>query len=112
MHDLRSSKKAASPLTAALRAVSPELYFAAALIAALAAFTYALTVLSPDWIMPIVATVFLGSAVLVALFAREQPKLRTDRISHRDVAGALVLIGICAAAGIDGDQMLRVLNID
>ena len=37
--------------------------------------------------------------------------MNPDNVTYRDVAGALTLIGLCAAATIDSDQMMRLAQL-
>ena len=58
------------------RALGPELAFGAAVFASFAAWGASTVTLPPDLIMPVVATLFLGFAAVLAMFARR------DRPSH------------------------------
>ena len=60
--------------------------------------------------MPVVATLFLGFAAVMAMFGRRNRGLDSGRVTYADVAGALTLIGLCAAATIDPDQMVRLVE--
>jgi hypothetical protein len=88
------------------RALGPELAFGAAVFASFAAWGASTMTLPPDLIMPVVATLFLGFAAVLAMFARRDRNLDSGQVTYADVAGALTLIGLCAAATIDPDQMV------
>ena len=45
----------------------------------------------------------------VALVAWRRPRRRGPRLTYWDVAGALTLIGICVAAAIEPEQMVRLV---
>jgi hypothetical protein len=66
--------------------------------------------LPPDLIMPVVATLFLGFAAVLAMFAGRDHEVGSGQVTYADVAGALTLIGLCAAATIDPDQMVRLVE--
>ena len=63
-----------------------------------------------DLVMPLVATAFIALAVvsgLIAWFARGDGR---QELTYTDVAGALMLIGAFAAAAIEPDQMVRLVE--
>jgi hypothetical protein len=60
--------------------------------------------------MPVVATLFLGFAAVLAMVGRRNRDLDSNQVTYADVAGALTLIGLCAAATIDPDQMVRLVE--
>ena len=92
------------------RAFGPELAFGAAVFASFAAWAASTVTLPPDLIMPVVATLFLAFAGVLALFGRRDRDLDRGQVTYADVAGALTLIGLCAAATIDPDQMVRLVE--
>ena len=86
------------------RSIGPELAFAGATLAVFAAWGASRMALSPDLIMPAVATLFL-------VFASWRHRgMNPNQVTYADVAGALTLIGLCAAATIDPDQMVRLVE--
>jgi hypothetical protein len=91
-------------------AIRPEWGFAAATVAGFSAWAAASAILSQDAVMPLVASVFLGLAALFGLAAWRIRPADPARVTHRDVAGALTLIGICAAATIEPEQMVRLVE--
>ena len=92
------------------RRLGPELAFGGAVFASFAAWGASTVTLPPDLIMPVVATLFLGFAAVLAMFARRDRDLDSGQVTYADVAGALTLIGLCAAATIDPDQMVRLVE--
>src|SRR3954467_11813138 len=92
------------------RAPGPELAFGGAVFASFAAWGASTVTLPPDLIMPVVATLFLGFAAVLAMFARRDRDPDSGQVTYADVAGALTLIGLCAAATIDPDQMVRLVE--
>ena len=62
--------------------------------------------------MPAVATLLLVLAAGFAVVAWRQRSEFPARVTYTDVAGALTLIGLCAAATIDPDQMVRIVAGD
>ena len=91
--------------------IGPQLGFAAAVIAGFAAFLTSQTLLPPDAIMPAVSTLLLILAGAFAVIAWRHGSMDPDNVTYRDVAGALTLIGLCAAATIDSDQMMRLAQL-
>ena len=83
----------------------PELAFAGATLAGFAAWAASSVTLPPGLIMPAVATVFLAFAAALAMVAWRR-EVDPDQVTYTDVAGALTLIGVCAAATIDPDQLV------
>ena len=92
------------------RALGPELAFGAAVFASFAAWGASTVTLPPDLIMPVVATLFLGFAAVLAMVGRRNRDPESNQVTYADVAGALTLIGLCAAATIDPDQMVRLVE--
>jgi hypothetical protein len=90
--------------------IRPEWGFAAATIASFTAWGFASARLSPDVVMPLVATMFLGFAVLFGLAALRHRRPDPERVNYADVGGALTLIGICAAATIEPEQLVRIVD--
>lgn len=88
----------------------PEFGFAAATFAGFAAWAACLVHLPADFVMPVVATVFFIFAALFGLTAWLQRRVDLTRVTYADVAGALTLIGICAAATIEPEQMVALVE--
>ena len=60
---------------------------------------------------PSAVALLFALAALVALFASScGPPRRDSGITYWDVAGALVLLGACAAALVDPDHMVRLVE--
>ena len=85
----------------------PQLTFAAALFIGAATWIVAPSALSPDAVMPAVSTVFLVLAGVLGMIAWRRGRMDPGNVTYADAAGALTLIGLCAAATIDPDQLLR-----
>ena len=92
------------------RGIGPELAFAGAIFAVFAAWGASRMALSPDLIMPAVATLFLVFAAAFAVVSWRHRGMDPNQVTYADVAGALTLIGLCAAATIDADQMVRLVE--
>jgi membrane protein implicated in regulation of membrane protease activity len=90
--------------------LGPTLTFFVAILASAAAAGIAARALSWDFALPLIcATLFVFAAAL-ALFGWPQRKARQQASpNYWDVAGALTLIGICAAALVEPEQMVRVM---
>jgi hypothetical protein len=83
----------------------PQIVFTGALAAAVGT---AAESLSKDHVLPTVSTLLFVLAAAVALIAWRVPT-REPRLSYWDVAGGLTFIGICVAAAIEPDQMVRLV---
>ena len=92
------------------RTLGTELAFGGAVFASFAAWGASTVTLPPDLIMPVVATLFLGFAAVLAMFGARNRDPDSGQVTYADVAGALTLIGLCAAATIDPDQMVRLVE--
>ena len=90
--------------------IGPLLGFAAALLVGLAAWAAARAALSPDAVVPVVSTLLLVLAGLFGVTAWRNGKMDPGNVTYADVAGALTLIGLCAAATIDPEQMIRLAD--
>jgi hypothetical protein len=83
----------------------PVLTFAASVLA------IAGTMLPRDFALAAVSTFFFGIAAVVALGAWTVKQKHTQGgLNYWDVAGALMLFGICAAAFLDSDQIIRFIE--
>jgi len=83
-----------------------------AAISASVAFWIGLTTTPPTDLLPWVATLLLVLAASLAVVAWRRHSQDPTRVTYADVAGALVLIGLCVAATIDPDQMVRIIDSD
>jgi hypothetical protein len=89
-------------------ALGPEVTFAASLVAALAAMAVSVATPPNDLVLPVVSTFCFVLAGLVALGAAIRWRMPDrDPPAYWDVAGILTFIGICIAAPIDPEQMVR-----
>jgi hypothetical protein len=91
-------------------AFGAEWGFAIATVAGFGAWGLSTAVLPPDAVMPLVATLFFGFAALFALRAWQRGQPDPERVTYADVAGALILIGTCAAATIEPEQLVRLVE--
>src|SRR3954452_12294325 len=89
------------------RTLGPELAFGGAVFASFAAWGASTVTLPPDLIMPVVATLFLGFAAVLAMFARRDRDLDSGQVTYADVAGALTLIGLSRRAQNGGSPRDR-----
>jgi hypothetical protein len=62
-----------------------------------------------DLVVPIVATLLFVFAAALAGVAWRRGGENVARVTYADVAGALTLIGICVAATIEVEQLVRVV---
>ena len=95
------------------RRLGPKIAFATAVLVAFA--LPAAYALPRDLVLPAISILLFLSAGLVALFASSDGRLfeqvhATSQPTYWDVAGALTLIGICAAATVDPDQVVRLVE--
>ena len=91
-------------------AIGPGHGFAFSVTVCFAAWALSRATLPPDLVMPVVATLFLGFAAAFGALAWWRGWMDAGDITYRDVAGALTLIGVCAAATIDPEQMMRLVQ--
>jgi protein-S-isoprenylcysteine O-methyltransferase Ste14 len=107
----RMSQATAPQSRRALEYLGPQLGFAATMLAGAAAWIAAQATLPPDAVMPMVSTLLLVLAGAFGLIAWRHRPMNPGNVTYRDVAGALTLIGLCAAATIDSDQMMRLAQL-
>jgi hypothetical protein len=90
--------------------IGPQIAFASALVLGFATWSASRTLLSSDAVMPVVSTLFLVLAGICGLIAWRRGRMDPGNVSYTDVAGALTLIGLCVAATIDPEQMIRLAD--
>jgi hypothetical protein len=90
--------------------IGPQLGFAAAILLSFVALSTARVTLPPDAVMPAISTLVLVLAAAFGLIAWRARATDPNNVTYVDVAGALTLIGLCAAATIDPDQMVRLVS--
>jgi hypothetical protein len=91
-------------------ALGPRLGFAAAVGVSFVAWAAARATLPADMVMPLFATLLLLFAAIFGAIAWWRGRMDPGGVTYLDVAGALTLIGVCAAAAIDSEQMLRLVQ--
>ncbi len=90
----------------------PVIAFGAAVAVAFVTLAAGQAMLSRDAVMPLIASLLFALAAVVALLAWRVPTLPRTNVSYWDVAGALTLIGICAAATIEPEQLALLIESD
>ena len=106
LHQARQANKTGGP-----GAYGPALTFTGSIAVALIALGFAGTVMARDFALATVATVFFVLAAIAALLAWQlgtRPAKNT--LNYWDVAGALMLFGICASAFLDSDALIRFIE--
>ncbi len=88
----------------------PRLLFAAALVLTISTSAVAARALPEGWTIPLGATLLFILAGAAALLAWRRRESDPEQVNCWDVAGALTFIGICAAAMIDPDQLVRLVE--
>ena len=63
-----------------------------------------------DLALAAISSTFFAFAAFVALIAWRLDQADNKALSYWDVAGALTLIGICAATLMDSDQLVRLVE--
>ena len=91
--------------------IGPQLGFAAVTLAGFAAWSGLIVSIPRDMVMPVIASMFLLAAVAFAVIAWRHRGEDPKRVTYADVAGALTLIGLFAAATIDPDQLVRAIEV-
>jgi len=87
----------------------PPAVLAAAVALGGAAWVYGLGALPVDALLPVICALFLIVAAAIAItWPRTGP--HAAGLTYRDVAGLLMLIGILAAAAVEPDQMVRLVE--
>jgi hypothetical protein len=89
--------------------IGPELGFAAAAVAGFVAWGSLVASAPAQFVMPIIATMFLVFAAGFGVVAWRNRDDDPHLVTYADVAGALTLIGLCAAATVDPDQLVRII---
>ena len=88
----------------------PQVTFAASMLALFAALIVATQMLARDLVFSLVATALFLLACAISLIAwRLRTRTDHDGLTYWDVAGALTFIGICVAALIDPEQLVRLV---
>jgi hypothetical protein len=93
------------------RAIGPQAVFAAAIVATFAVLAGTATALPGDLALAVASTLLflMAAAAALAGWLRDRgPAL--GRVTYWDVAGALTLIGIGAAAFMDPEQLVRIFE--
>ena len=91
-------------------ALGPPLSFFAALLVTTAAAGLAAAMLHPDSVLPLaVSALFLFASIAAVFGWRHRKALPQASLNYWDVAGALTLIGICAATLVEPEQMVRLV---
>ena len=88
----------------------PQIAFFAAVLTAFGALALSAATLPQDLVMPAVSTLFFILAALVGVVAWAHGRMAPDALTYWDVTGALTLIGICVAATVDPEQMVRLIE--
>jgi hypothetical protein len=102
--------QAKSPRHGLAAAIGPHLGYLAAVLAGVAVWGLSRATLQADLVMPLVSTLLLVLAASFGTAAWWRGWMDPNGVTYRDVAGALTLIGLCAAATIEPDQMLRIVQ--
>jgi len=88
----------------------PAAVFTGAVFAALIGLLAASTAMPRDFALAAASTVFFAFAVLAALIAWTTKPKAESALNYWDVAGALTLIGICAATFLDSDAIIKFIE--
>jgi hypothetical protein len=88
----------------------PHLGYVAAILAGVAVWSLSRATLQADLVMPFLSTLLFTLAAVFGAAAWWRGWMDPNGVTYRDVAGALTLIGLCAAATIEPDQMLRIVQ--
>ena len=89
--------------------IGPQVGFAAATLAGFTAWSGLVVSVPGEWIMPVLATMFLAFAAGFAVIAWRRRNEDPNQVTYADVAGALTLIGLFAASTIDPDHLVRIV---
>lgn len=90
--------------------IGPRTALTSAGLLAIAAFALLRPVMSSDVLIPFIATLFFLKACLALHFAwREPDGARSARLTYWDVSGVLTFAGICVAALIEPESLVRLV---
>ena len=90
--------------------IGPVVTFGFTVTITLVLMAVAPTIMPRDFAMPVVSTMFLLLASMVALAGWRFGQTHHDVLSYWDVAGALTLFGIFAGILIEPEQVLRLME--
>ncbi|HEY0440792.1 MAG TPA: hypothetical protein VGD36_12015 [Xanthobacteraceae bacterium] len=90
--------------------LGPQLVFLLALGLAAAAAMTAANVLPNGFVLPVVCTLLFAAAGIIALLAWRS-RAAASQPSYWDVAGALTLIGVCASALLEPEQVVALVDL-
>jgi hypothetical protein len=90
--------------------LGPRAVFVGAVVVGFGAWGVFQATLSPDLVMPLVATVFFVLAAVLGPLAWLRRGMSPLNVTYTDVVGALTLIGVFAAAAIEPEQMVRLIE--
>ena len=107
-HEATSSGHRARPRPVS---IGPRVGFGVAVGISFTAWAASRVTLPADMVMPLCATLLLLFAAAFGAIAWWRGRMDPGAITYLDVAGALTLIGLCAAATIDSDQMIRLAEL-
>ncbi len=88
----------------------PRLLFVGALVLTVNTSAIAARTLPEGWAIPLGATLLFVLAGAMALLAWRRRESNPLQVNCWDVAGALTLIGICAAATIEPEQLVSLVE--
>ena len=91
-------------------AIGPQAALAAACLAAVAAFALLQPTLHADVVLPTITFLFFLMACIAALLAwLDGGNSRSPRLTYWDVSGLLTFIGICIAAAVEPEELVRLV---
>lgn len=88
----------------------PRAVFVGTVVVGFAAWGIIQATATPDLVMPLVATLFFVLAVVVGPLAWLRRGMSPLDVTYTDVVGALTLVGVFAAAAIEPEQMVRLIE--
>ena len=97
------------PNSTHLTSWGPPAALASAIAAGCAMWFYVARNHTAEMLLPAIATMFFALAALLAAIAWNRATSQSA-LNYRDVTGLLVMLGICAAAAIEPDQMVQLLQ--
>jgi peptidoglycan/LPS O-acetylase OafA/YrhL len=88
----------------------PAAILAGAAAIGAAAWLYLARVLPADALLPAICALLFVLAAVAAVVAWTRPQSGAGPFTYWDVAGVLMLISVCAAAAVEPDQMVRLVE--
>jgi hypothetical protein len=89
--------------------IGPQAALTTSGLVAILVFALLRPVMSTDVLIPFIATLFFLMACVALHFALREVSVRSARLTYWDVSGLLTFAGICVAALIEPESLVRLI---